>query len=330
MAKANTTKPTYSYGDDEEDTGVPLEAIDDGDDDGDDEEDDSPEIEVEDDTPPEDRDRSPMPKEIVDELENDELEEYSEKVKLRLKQMKKVYHDERREKERVQREQQEAVAIAKNILDENRRLKNTLSTGEKQLLDSYKAAAASDMAEARRVYIEAHETGDSEKLVQAQERITAAALRMQQLDNYRSSLQREPEQVYEQKAAPEPPRLDPKTDAWQKRNTWWGTDEEMTATALGLHQKLEKQNGKNFVGTDEYWRAVDTTMRRRFPEYFGNEPSRAGRDGKRATNVVAPASRSTSSRKVVLTKTQLALAKQFGLTPEQYAKEALRLENNNG
>jgi hypothetical protein len=47
-------------------------------------------------------------------------------------------------------------------------------------------------------------------------------------------------------------------------------DEEMTASALGLHQKLTKQNGANYVGTDEYWKAIDTTMRRRFPEYYGD------------------------------------------------------------
>lgn len=292
--------------------------------------DDDIDLEVEDDTPPEDRDRAPMPKEIVDELDNDELEEYSEKVKLRLKQMKKVYHDERREKERVQREHQEAVSVAQRMLDENRSLKNTLSVGETRLLDSYKAQADQDMAVARRAYVEAHETGDSEGLVKAQERITAAALRAQQLNDYKPTLQRQPEQVYQPAVAPSQPRLDPKTDAWQKRNTWWGTDSEMTAAALGLHQKLEQQHGKAFVGTDEYWRSVDTTMKRRFPEYFGdNSPPAKGKDGRRAANVVAPATRSTSSRKIVLTKSQVALAKRFGLSPEQYAREVVKLENRN-
>ena len=78
---------------------------------------DTPEIEVEDDTPEADRGREPMPQDIVDELEADELEEYSDKVKTRLKQMKKVWHDERREKERLQREQNEAVSIAQRYLE---------------------------------------------------------------------------------------------------------------------------------------------------------------------------------------------------------------------
>jgi hypothetical protein len=291
-------------------------------------EDEAVDIEEVDDTPEEDRDRAPMPKELVDELEADDLGEYSEKVKQRLKQLKKVWHDERREKERVQREQNEAVNVAKRIMDENRYLKETLSTGESQLLTSYKVAAERDMAAARRDYVAAHETGDSEALVAAQERITAAALRTQQLNDYKPSLHRPVEQVYQPQAAPETPRVDPKTDAWQKRNTWWGTDAEMTAAALGLHQKLEQQHGKSFVGSDEYWRSVDTTMQRRFPEYFGDSKPAKG-DKRRPSTVVAPATRSTASRKVVLTKSQVALAKKFGLTPEQYAREAIKLENNN-
>lgn len=285
-------------------------------------------IEEVDDTPEEDRDRAPMPKELVDELEADDLGEYSEKVKQRLKQLKKVWHDERREKERVQREQNEAVNIAKRIMDENRYLKETLSSGESQLLTSYKVAAERDMEAARRDYIAAHETGDSEALVAAQERITAAALRTQQLNDYKPTLQRHVEEVYQPQAAPEVPRVDPKTEAWQKRNTWWGSDAEMTAAALGLHQKLEQQHGKSFVGSDEYWRAVDTTMQRRFPEYFGDSKPAKG-EKRRPSTVVAPATRSTASRKVVLTKSQVALARKFGLTPEQYAREALKLENNN-
>jgi hypothetical protein len=291
-------------------------------------EDEAVDIEEVDDTPEEDRDRAPMPKELVDELEADDLGEYSEKVKQRLKQLKKVWHDERREKERVQREQEEAINVARRVLDENRTLKNTLSVGETRLLDSYKIAADRDMAAARRDYIAAHETGDSEGLVAAQERITAAALRTQQLNDYKPSLQQPVEQVYQPQAAPAPQRVDPKTEAWQKRNTWWGTDAEMTAAALGLHQKLEQQNGKSFVGSDEYWRAVDTTMQRRFPEYFGDAKPAKG-DKRRPSTVVAPATRSTASRKVVLTKSQVALAKKFGLTPEQYAREAIKLENNN-
>lgn len=291
----------------------------------------APDIEVEDDTPPEDRDRAPMPKEIVDELEADELEDYSEKVKVRLKQLKKVYHDERREKERVKREHDEAVAFAQRALEENKHLRNTLSYGEQTLVSSYKDAAQMEADAAKRAYKEAYEAGDSDKLVEANEKLAEVTYRLNQLNGYRPALQNEEPVVYSPQAAPAAPALDPKTLAWQERNSWWGTDTEMTASALGLHQKLEQQHGKAFVGTDEYWRAIDTTMKRRFPENYGDEtsgdkPSR----GAKPSTVVAPASRSTSSRKIVLKQSQVALAKKLGLTNEQYAREMMKLEKNNG
>jgi len=289
---------------------------------------DKPEVEVEDDTPPEDRGREPMPKEIVEELEADELEEYSEKVKTRLKQMKKVWHDERREKEREAREKAEALAAAQRLLEENRRLKSTLSNGEVSLLDSYKQSAVYEVEAAKRAYREAYEQGDAEKLVEAQEKLNLATYRKSQLDSYQPTLQ-QPEVEVEQSPQPvQAPQLDQKTTAWQERNTWYGTDPEMTATALGLHQKLINEWGSQYAGTDEYWDVVDKTMRRRFPDYFGDEvvEKPASRESKPST-VVAPASRSRSPKKIVLKQSQLAIAKKLGLTPEQYARELVKMEN---
>jgi hypothetical protein len=287
-----------------------------------------PEIEVVDDTPEADRGREPMPKEIVEELENDELEDYSEKVKVRLKQMKKVWHDERREKERVLREQQEALSVAQRLMEENNRLKQTLSHGEQTLYGTYKQATEYELAAARREYKEAYEAGDSDKVIEAQEKLNAASLKMQQLNNYQPTLQQQNTEVQIPQPAVQQPRLDQKTVSWQERNTWYGTDPEMTASALGLHQKLVQERGPQYVGSDEYWAAIDKTMRRRFPDYFGDEeaPKTSQRETKSAP-VVAPASRSRSPKKIVLKQSQLAIAKRLGLTPEQYARELLKTEN---
>jgi hypothetical protein len=289
---------------------------------------DKPEIEVVDDTPEEDRGREPMPKEIVEELENDELEEYSEKVKTRLKQMKKVWHDERREKERVERERQEALTAAQRLLEENRKLKSTLSNGEVSLLESYKQTANYEVEVAKRAYREAYEAGDADKLVDAQEKLSSATYRLNQLNSYRPTLQERESEVEAQVQPVQTPQLDQKTVAWQERNTWYGSDPEMTASALGLHQKLINERGPQFAGTDEYWGAVDKTMRRRFPDYFGDEvvEKPASRESKSST-VVAPASRSRSPKKIVLKQSQLAIAKRLGLTPEQYARELMKMEN---
>jgi hypothetical protein len=291
-----------------------------------------PEIEVEDDTPEQDRGREPMPKEIVAELEADELEEYSEKVKLRLKQMKKVWLDERREKERYQREQTEALSAAQRLYEENKRLKSTLSDGENHLLTSYKQQTEYELKEAERLYRDAYEAGDADRVVESQRKLTDAALKMQQLNNYRPTLQAPETEVQIPQGQANIQQPDRTTMAWQERNQWYGTDPEMTASALGLHQKLVNERGPQFVGSDEYWTTVDKTIRRRFPDYFGgdevaNGDSRAVTREPRAASVVAPASRSRSPKKIRLSTTQLAVAKKFGLTPEQYAREVMKMEN---
>ena len=293
-----------------------------------DEVDGKPEIEVVDDTPEADRGREPMPKDIVEELESDELEDYSDKVKTRLKQMKKVWHDERREKERVLREQQEAITIAKRLLEENNNLKHTLTRGEQDLIGTYKQATEYELNAARREYKEAYEAGDSDKLLEAQEKLNFASSKMQQVNSYQPTLHTQYSEVDIVPQQVQQPRLDQKTVSWQERNSWYGADPEMTASALGLHQKLVNERGPQYVGSDEYWTAIDKTMRRRFPDYFGEEeaPKTSARETK-GSQVVAPASRSRSPKKIVLKQSQLSIAKRLGLTPEQYARELMKTEN---
>ena len=277
------------------------------------------ELEIEDDTPEQDRGRQPLPQEMVQELEEDELEDYSEKVKNRLKQMKKVWHDERREKEAALREQQEAVSLAQKLVEENKQLKGRLTEGEKSLIMTATREAELDMQMAERAYKEAYDSGDSDQILEAQKKLNTVSNRLERLKGYKPALQPQENNVQVQNQQAAAPRLDQKTDSWRKQNTWFGQDEEMTATALGLHQKLEKQYGAQYIGTDEYWNTVDKTMRKRFPDYFGDEePEKPQRT---AATVVAPASRSTAPKKIVLKQSQLALAKKLGLTPEQYAKE---------
>ena len=293
-----------------------------------------PELEVKDDTPEEDQGHSPMPQEIVEELEADELEDYSEKVKQRLKQMKKVWHDERREKEKAHREQQEAVRMAQQAIEENKRLKASLSKGEETLAETYKQAAELEMKNAERSYKEAHELGDTDQMLSAQRELTAASYKLQQAQTFKPrSLQQGEVDVQPDTNEFQAPKPDARTLAWQERNTWFGQDQEMTALALGLHQKLEQERGAQFIGTDDYWQTVDTTMRRRFPDYFGEDETIDGggkpvkNAEKKPATVVAPASRSRSPKKIVLTRSQVNIAKKLGLTPEQYARELKKMGN---
>jgi hypothetical protein len=121
---------------------------------------------------------------------------------------------------------------------------------------------------------------------------------------------------------------DAKALAWQEKNQWFGKDEEMTSLALGLHEKLVK--GGVDPASDIYYRRIDETMQKRFPEYFGESESTEVKTQRKPSTVVAPATRSTGPKKIRLTKTQLALAKKFKLTPEQYARELIKTENANG
>ena len=277
------------------------------------------EIEIEDDTPVEDRGRERLPEEIVKELEADELEDYSDKVKTRLKQMKKVWHDERREKEQAERERQEALTLAQKVLEENKQLKAKVSGTETALVSKYKESAQRQFADAKQEYKEAFESGDSERVVEAHQKMSSAKEILDKTERYKPTPVQEEETVVNSS----PSKLESKTAAWQERNPWFGTDKLMTALALGLHEELIEKNGQSFNSTDEYWREVDKTMRDRFPERF----KRDNRTETRQTTVVAPATRSMAPKKVTLTKTQLNIVKRLGVTPEQYAREFLKLES---
>jgi len=277
------------------------------------------EIEIEDDTPVEDRGREKLPEEIVKELEADELEDYSDKVKTRLKQMKKVWHDERREKEQAERERQEALTLAQRFLEENKQLKAKVSGTETALVSKYKESAQRQFSDAKQEYKEAFESGDSERLVEAQQKMSSAKEILDKTERYKPTPVQEQEIVVNSS----PSKLESKTAAWQERNPWFGSDKLMTALALGLHEDLLEKNGQSYNNTDEYWRDIDKTMRDRFPERF----KRDSRTESRQTTVVAPATRSMAPKKVTLTKSQLNIVKRLGVTPEQYAREFLKLES---
>ena len=291
------------------------------------------EFEIEDDTPEEDRNREPMPKAIVDELEQDDLSKYDEATKQKLKQMRKVWHDERRAKESAYREQQEAVELARRVLEENKRIKSMLATGEKEYVNSIQSTANLELEMAKRAYKDAYDNGDSDRLVEAQQAMQEASIKIAQAKSFKlpplqddnNNVQSNQEQ-YQQPAAPAP---DARAQAWRDRNDWFGADEEMTATALGLHEKL-KRNGV-VVGSDDYYSTLDKTMRKRFSEYFeDSEPENSRGKNESAptklSTVVAPATRSTSSNKIKLSVRQVALAKKLGLTNEQYALAMKKLE----
>jgi hypothetical protein len=281
-------------------------------------------IDVEDNTPEEDRNKPPLPDKVKEELYNDELEDYSTKVKKKLIQMKKLAHDERREKEQAYREQQEAVSFAQRVMEENKRLKSNLNNSEKNVLATVQKAVEMEMNEAKRAYREAYDSGDTDKVMDAQERLTQAALKVEKVKNFRPQpLQEEETPVQMQSQPIQQVRPDPSAQAWQQENQWFGEDEEMTSLALGLHERLKREGVA--VSSQEYYRRIDATIRKRFPEKFEEEAEQEIRPSRRSS-VVAPATRTTSPKRVRLNPSELNLAKKLNLTPEQYAKAKLEME----
>jgi len=287
-------------------------------------EEDDIQVEVEDDTPPQDRGRTPSEPEFVEKMDKDELDEYSEAAKQKIAGFRKIYHDERREKEAAQREQQEAINLAQKLLEENRALKGRVTNSEQQALDSYMTSADRELEIAKKDYRDAYEAGDSERLVDAQERITSAKIKADRALSIseQRALQKQEVDVQIPQQRQQPVR-DSKAESWRDQNSWFGQDDEMTSLALGLHEKLVKENGMAYATTDEYYKRIDDTMRKRFPENFESEDEKPAARTKPST-VVAPASRSTSSKRIKLTTSQQAIAKKLGLTNEQYARELIK------
>ena len=293
------------------------------------------EIEVVDDRPEEDqKNAQPLPESIVKEIDEDDLEKYNAEAKQRLLQMKKLINDERRAKEQALREQQEAIRVAQSLVEETKKLKGRLTEGEKVYVSNAKEGAERQLELARIAYKEAYDSGDSDKVVEAQEKLTEAKFKLHEVQSYRpqyeeSALQTAENEVKIPEQSQQPQRLDSKTQAWLDKNSWYGVDDDMSFLAMGIHRKLER-NGV-VTGSDEYWNAIDTEMRKRFPEKFAGENTPETKDSvKKPSTVVAPATRSTSPKKIRLTQTQLALAKKFKLSPEQYALELTKLESQNG
>jgi hypothetical protein len=287
------------------------------------------EIEVIDDTPEKDRGRRPLDREVEDPTE-DEIETYTRGAQDRIKELTHARHDERRAKESLAREKQELERLAQQILEENKRLKQYVSTGTEQYTQMAQTAATAELEKARRDYKAAQEAFDTDAILAAQEALLEAKMKVEQTRNFRPPpLQTQETDVQPRHQEPQQVRADEKTLRWQAKNQWFGSNgfEEVTSFALGLHQKLV--NSGVDPRTDEYFEQIDARVKSTFPEMFGGSEDRPrnGNAPRKPAAVAAPATRSSGAKKIQLTQTQIALAKKFGLTPQQYAAQVAKLEN---
>lgn len=288
------------------------------------------EIEVVDDTPEPDRARAPLkaePKE--EEAQEEEMDKYSESVQKRMNQLTHRYHDERRAREAIERQNQEAIQLAQAVLAENERLQKAYQEGSQDYLKQvqYKIDYAQKLADDK--FRKAYEAGDTEGLLEAQKLRDDIALEKSRLENFvlpqvnNAPLQTQQQPVYNEtnvvSRPPQAPQRDEKAEDWAAKNPWFGADEEMTSLAYGLHSKLVKSGID--PTSDEYYATIDKRMRDVFPDYFGKPKEKP-----KASSPVAPAGRTTAGKKMTLTATQVALAKKLGVPLEQYAKHVAKLQ----
>jgi hypothetical protein len=290
------------------------------------------EIEIVDDTPEKDKGRKPLDREVNDPTD-DELTNYSEGVQKRIKELTHARHDERRAKEALLREKQELERVARTLIEEHKKLRAQYEAGAQQFVETEASAADMAMDQAKRRYKDAYESGDADAIVAAQEALTEAKLRANSAKNLRVAPVQDVETLVQLPSSePERPQIDDKTLRWQARNQWFGAPghEDMTSFSLGLHQKLV--NSGIDPRSDEYFEKIDSRMKEVFSDYFGgaDDKPKTGDGSKKPATVVAPGARSTGAKKIQLTATQVALAKRFGLTPQQYAAELAKLEKSNG
>lgn len=286
----------------------------------------APEVEVVDDTPPEDRGRKPLERPIA-EPTDDELEQYSEKVKSRIKELTHARHDERRAKEALARQHEEAIRVAQAIAEENKKLKERLTQGETTFVSQAQRLADVEVEKAKAALKAAHEAGDTEAFVEAQAKLNEAVYVQQRVKTLKPPpLPKQEESVNvptQQAALPPIPQPDPKLNAWRERNPWFGQDDEMTSFAFGLHNKLVKKGYD--PQSQEYYDAIDARMKEVFPSQFepAEKPSAPAR---KPATVVAPSSRATSAKKIKLTQSAVATAKRLGVPLEEYARHMAQLE----
>ena len=296
-----------------------------------------PEIEIEivDDTPEPDRGRAVAPEKTESDeditVSEDEVASYSKDVQKRIKTLTHKAHSERRAKELAAREKDEAVRVAQALYEEKARLKRASVTNEQALIGQAKVRTEVQIEGVKRAAKEAFEAGQTDEFLEAQEKLQRLVSEHEKYVHYT------PPQIQETTPPQQQPtvKVDPKAEDWYRNNQWFDApgelEEDMTAFAYTVSDKLIHKR-KVDPRSDEYYKEIDRAVRTRFPEYFKSEeveseqepPPRPSRPPQ-AGNVVAPATRtSRTTSKVVLTASQVNLARRFGLSPQQYAAQYVK------
>lgn len=289
--------------------------------------DDELEIEITDDTPEGDRGRQALAEDP--EPTEEELAEYSEKVKKRVGKLQRAWHDQRRIAEQAEREREEAINVARVAMERLQQAEARAKQAGTHAMSSEKKEVEVALAAAKAQLKEATEAFDSDAMVEAQTALATLAFRKAQLDQapapqeVRDEPLAQPQQDVVQSRHQQMPAPDKRAQAWAERNkSWFMKDHQMTAFVHGVHQELIEKLVDPRLEPELYYKAIDDAVRKRFPEKFRAASAQTQR---RPASVVAPVVRTTGGGKTVVTLTasQKSIAQRLGLTPEQYARQLL-------
>ena len=260
--------------------------------------------------------------------EDDEIESYSERVQKRMKKLSFEAKEAERQRQAMAREREELLRVTQTFHSENEKLRQQLQQNEGTLVAQAKARLEAQLSQVKASYKDAYELGDTEKMIEAQEKLTSLNNDMYRVNNYKPRPAQQPApQAVQQPQRPQAPKLDERQERWLSYNDWYGKDRQMTAFALGVHEELV-YNGVD-PNSDQYYTEINSAVRKRFADKFEDDLEEVEVAPKKKANVVAPATRSSKNpQKVKLTQTQVALAKRLGLTPQQYAAQLLKEQLN--
>lgn len=315
------------------------------------------ELEIIDDTPPEEKkpakeaDDSDESTNYNDDLSDEELSSYSKGVQKRINQLIAKNKDKDRRVGEAQRLKDEAVRVAQLQQKKIQEYEELLAKGQGAIIQSTKGKAEADLSNAERELRKAHEEGDADKLVESQKLLSQAQQKIYEMEQREAQLKRSiqaqkarQEAEAQRAAQPQAPQISQedkeRMDNWMSKNPWFRPrdpqanpmQKQMTAVGLAVHDILSNEGITAERDPDRYYSEVDRMMRERFPDYFNQgqeeQEERSTPQRQRSnTAVVAPSTNRNNgakTRKIQLTKSQHALARTLGITPEQYAAQLMQ------
>lgn len=303
------------------------------------------EIIEEDDTPEEDRGRptsydpDPSLDEQIDDLR---VRGGRKKVEARIKRLSFERETERRAKEEAQRQLNAAIEAARLAQMEAEELRRTAQMSGTALAESMVARNEAAVRETKAKLKQAHEMGDTDQIVEAQEMLSRLAaenlaIRARMPRPVEEQPQPPVQQVVQQQQPA--PQLAPNVAAWLGKNSWFGKqgNEAKTNVALSIHRALEARGVR--PESPEYTRELDRGLKAVYSEHqpfedtgmsYDEDDAKPRREVRRP-NATADAGRdngvanaSADKRKITLTRSELDIARKLGVSPQAYAASKLK------